>query len=334
MASFYTIFTQFFPPKASLTEDNVPSQVGKVFIVTGGSSGVGFELSRSLYQAGGTVYCLSHHAGRGLAAIEKIKNTVDTSSDTSSPGSLHFIPLDLADLTTIYPAIRKFLAAETRLDVLFNNAGRASLPLCYKTVQSLEPHFGINCAGGWLLTQLLTPILTATAKISPPSSVRITWTSSVLVDVMAPKGGVVMEDVRTPSEQRNIHYAASKAGNWFLAYEWNRRFGASTGVVSLALNPGSLNTNTWRTTPWYHYWPYYFVLGKPIDGARTNLWAGLDKNITIEDGGRYVMPWGRWHTSTRPDITAGLKEEKDGGTGRAVEFWNWCDEVTMPFAKG
>ena len=156
----------------------------------------------------------------------------------------------------------------------------------------------------------------------------------MLVDAMAPKGGVVMKEVRTPSTQRHEHYSASKAGNWFLAYEWNRRFGASTGVVSLALNPGSLKTNTWRTTPWYHYWPYYFILGMPIDGARTNLWTAFNKDITIEDGGRYVIPWGRWHTTMRPDITAGLKEEKDGGTGRAIEFWNWCEEVTKPFTKG
>jgi NAD(P)-dependent dehydrogenase (short-subunit alcohol dehydrogenase family) len=226
MTSFHTIFTQFFPPKASFTEDDLPSQVGKVFIVTGGSSGVGFELSRILYRAGGTVHRMSHHEGRGLGAIATIKSTVQTSTS----GSLHFIPLDLADLTTIYPAISKFLVAETRLDILFNNAGRASLPLDYKTVQGLEPHFGINCAGAWLVTQLLTPILTETAKISPATSVRITWTSSVLVDIMAPKGGAVMKEVRTPSKQCHEHYSASKAGNWFLAYEWNRCFGASTGV--------------------------------------------------------------------------------------------------------
>jgi NADP-dependent 3-hydroxy acid dehydrogenase YdfG len=61
---------------------------------------------------------MSHHEGRGLAASEAIKSTVQT----STPSSLHFIPLDLADLTTIYPAIGAFLAAETGLDILFNNA--------------------------------------------------------------------------------------------------------------------------------------------------------------------------------------------------------------------
>jgi len=39
---------------------------------------------------------------------------------------------------TIYPAISAFLAAETRLDILFNNAGRASLPLDYKAAQGLN----------------------------------------------------------------------------------------------------------------------------------------------------------------------------------------------------
>jgi hypothetical protein len=36
----------------------------------------------------------------------------------------------------------------------------------------------------------------------------------------------------------------------------------------------------------------------------------------------------------RADITAGLKEEKDGGTGMAVQFWNWYEEATKPFAQG
>jgi NAD(P)-dependent dehydrogenase (short-subunit alcohol dehydrogenase family) len=83
-------------------------------------------------------------------AIEKIRSTVHAS--TSKPlGKLHFIPIDLADLTTISLAIGKFLAAESRLDVLFNNAGRANMPLNYKTIQGLEPHFGINFC--WNLAQ-------------------------------------------------------------------------------------------------------------------------------------------------------------------------------------
>jgi hypothetical protein len=51
-----------------------------------------------------------------------------------------------------------------------------------------------------------------------------------------------------------------------------------------------------------------------IDCAHKNLWIAFNKDITIEGGGRYVIPWGRWHTTMRPDITAGLKKKgKVGG---------------------
>lgn len=59
MASLRSLYTQLFPPKPTFTEDNVPSQQGKVFIVTGGNSGVGFELCKILYGTGATVYMAS-----------------------------------------------------------------------------------------------------------------------------------------------------------------------------------------------------------------------------------------------------------------------------------
>lgn len=57
--AFRGLYTQLFPPKPTLTEDNVPSQRGKVFIVTGGNSGVGYELCKILYGTGATIYMAS-----------------------------------------------------------------------------------------------------------------------------------------------------------------------------------------------------------------------------------------------------------------------------------
>ena len=62
-------FSQFFPPKPTLTEVNLPSQKGKVFIVTGGTSGVGFELCAILYQAGGKVYLAGRSEANAQFAI-------------------------------------------------------------------------------------------------------------------------------------------------------------------------------------------------------------------------------------------------------------------------
>lgn len=329
MSWLYLIYTQFFPPKPPLTQSNLPSQHGKVFIVTGGSSGVGFELSRILYAAGGSVYMLTHNEARALKAIEDIKTSV-AAAKTSTPGVLKFIHLDLADLSTIPASVAAFRAAENRLDILYNNAGIASAPLDYKTAQGLEPHFGTNCVGPFLLTKLLYPVLTSTVAQASTNSVRIVWTSSVLVDIMAPNGGVTIAQLSNPSDNRNEHYSASKAGNWLLAAEYHRRF-KDTGVVNITQNPGSLRTNSWRTTPRRFYWPYYPILGKPVDGAHTNLWAGLSQDTTVEDGGRYIIPSGRWHPSPRKDILLALKNNEDGGTGQAKEFWEWCEKQVQPF---
>lgn len=326
----YQIYTQFFPPKPPLTGDKLPSQAGKVFIVTGGSSGVGLELSRILYTAGGTVYMMTRTEAHAMKAMDDIKTSAAASKSPSTHGILRFIHLDLADLSGIAASVAAFCAAESRLDVLFNNAGVASSPLDFKTVQGLEPHFGINCVGPFLLTKLLFPILASTAKQAPVDSVRVVWTSSILVDLMAPEGGVTIEQLNSPDSNRNEHYSASKAGNWILASEYHRRF-RDTGIVNLTQNPGSLRTNSWRTTPRRYYWPYYPILSRPVDGAFTNLWVGLSEGITLEDGGRYAIPFGRWHPSLREDILLSLKEKNDGGTGRAVEFWDWCEQQVTPY---
>lgn len=322
----YQIYTQFFPPKAPLTGANLPSQVGKVLIVIGGSSGVGLELSRILYTAGGTVYMMTRTEAHATKAIDDIKASAAALKSAATPGVLKFILLDLADPSSIAASVAAFCTVETRLDILFNNAGVAISPLDLKTAQGLEPHFGINCVRPFLLTKLLFLMLALAAKTVPMNSVCIIWTSSILVDLMAPNGGVTMKQLESPDSNRNEHYSASKAGNWLLASEYHRRF-HDTGILSLTQNPGSLRTNTWRTTPHIYYWPYYPILSRPIDGACTNLWAGLSEDIKSEDGGRYAIPFGRWHLSPREDILLALKEkEKNGGTGRAVEFWDWREE--------
>lgn len=67
-------------------------------------------------------------------------------------------------------------------------------------------------------------------------------------------------------------------------------------------------------------------------GAYTNLWEGLSEEVSVEDGGRYAIPWGRWHRCPRKDIVDGFKSKEEGETGQAGEFWNWCEEKTREFS--
>lgn len=74
--------------------------------------------------------------------------------------------LDLNDLSTVLKAVSSFLAQESRLDVLFNNAGIAHVPARSISAQGHEAHMPTNYIGTFLLTKLILPILSETAKFS------------------------------------------------------------------------------------------------------------------------------------------------------------------------
>jgi retinol dehydrogenase-12 len=115
-----SLFSAIFPPAPTFTDKDLPSLAGKVFIVTGAASGLGFELAKILYVAGGTVYVAARSASRCEGAIEKIKAQT---SGRKCEGKLKIMVIDLADLGTVEGAADKFMRQETRLDVLVNNAG-------------------------------------------------------------------------------------------------------------------------------------------------------------------------------------------------------------------
>lgn len=215
-------FSQFFPPAPTLTEENLPSQKGRVFLITGGYSGVGLELSKLLYGAGGKIYVAGRSEDSARAAIEEIKGGV---RDTEDSGELNFLFLDLSDLTTIKASALEFLEKEEILDVLFNNAGVSQPPVGRVSKQGHELQLATNCLGPFLFTSLLLPLLKRTAAKSDisGSSVRIIWTSSQVVDLSAPKDGLDIQELDTPPKDNFQNYVNSKTGNWFLASEFGKQ---------------------------------------------------------------------------------------------------------------
>lgn len=117
------ILSQGFPPKPTFTEQQLQDLSGKVVIVTGGYSGVGYQLSKLLYAKNAVVYIAGRREDVGQEAIASLK-----AADPDSKGRLEFLQLDLADLSTIKASANAFLEKETRLDVLWNNAGIMRLP--------------------------------------------------------------------------------------------------------------------------------------------------------------------------------------------------------------
>jgi NAD(P)-dependent dehydrogenase (short-subunit alcohol dehydrogenase family) len=321
-------WSQVFPPAATFTGDNIANQEGRVFIVTGGYAGIGFHVSDLLYKAGGTVYIAGRSEDRANAAIETIRK-----ASPSSKGGLRFLELHLHDLTSIGSTVSRFQAEQDKLHVLFNNAGVSLLPIGSKSVQGHELHMATNCLGPLLLTKLLLPQLKAAAAAtaqepgSLSGSVRVIWTSSQVVELAAPKGGMVYSDLIDPPRDSSQNYTNSKTGNWYLASEFARRVGTENGILSLTTNPGALKTELLRHTSGFFRFMLSPLLYPPVYGAYTELYAGLSKDLTLEaNGGAYIIPWGRLHPGMRENLMDGLKTREEGGSGLAKKFWDWCEE--------
>jgi NAD(P)-dependent dehydrogenase (short-subunit alcohol dehydrogenase family) len=349
--SFGSMRTQYFPPAPTFTEKDIGRQDGKVFVVTGGNQGVGLELIKMLYPTGATIYMASRSEERAQAAIKEV-----TSVDLTKASHVKFLHLDLADLNSVRSAAAAFAEQESRLDILWNNAGVGGQPVGSKTKQGIEMHMGVNVIGPLLFTELLLPQIKAAAASSPKDSVRIIWTSSWMTEGGSPKGGFVLEDLKNGGkEDAYSNYATSKASNWIIANEAANRWGKDgiisvseiyqntprlwiditfnsiycctsnnyllTGRFQVVQNPGNLQTHIYDTQPRLMMFFVNMILYPPKHGAYTELFAGLSPEITEKHQGAYIIPWGRIQPrNPREDIYEAIE------SGKGKELWDWCDE--------
>ncbi|GKT66267.1 short-chain dehydrogenase [Colletotrichum tofieldiae] len=304
-----------FPPKASLTEETLPDQSNKVFIVTGSSGGLGKELAKILYSRNAKVYLAARSETKTIAVINEMKALYP-----QSRGHCEYLHLDLNDLTTIKQSAQDFLSKESRLDVLWNNAGVMTPPQGSKTAQGYELQLGVNVLGPFLFTHFLHPALSAAAKAAPKDSVRVVWLSSGLA-AMAPKPPVDFRNMDySKDESANTKYARSKAGNVVIAAEFARRT-TNEGIISMSVDPGVYMTDLQRTMPWYQKAVARMIARDPKNGAYTELFAGLSPTITETNNGGWVVPFGRI-ASGRADLL-----EKELGK----KYWEWAEEQVRPF---
>ncbi|KAI0412979.1 hypothetical protein F5X98DRAFT_353387 [Xylaria grammica] len=320
--------SQLFPPKPGFTEEDLPQLDGKVYLITGANTGLGKELARMLYSKYARVYIAARSESKADAAIDDIKKAAP-----NSLGSLAFIKLDLADLSTIKASAENFLRREKRLHVLFNNAGvMKPAPADSKTAQGYELQLGVNNVGTFMFTKLLTPILAATAKTEAPGLVRVVWVgSSAGESPFSPKGGVPLDNLDYHNDMGWFpKYAISKAGNYLQGSEFARRHKAD-GIVSVSLNPGNLDSELWRNQPYLiGKLLKWTILHAPINGAYTELFAGLSPDVTMEKSGGWIVPFGRF-MHPRKDLKEATKTKEEGGSGIAQEFWEWNEQQVRPF---
>jgi NAD(P)-dependent dehydrogenase (short-subunit alcohol dehydrogenase family) len=260
-------------------------------------------------------------------AEKAIQALVSSSPVPKTPGKIKFLLLDLNDLLSVKTAAAIFAAQESKLDVLWNNAGASahSFEIGDRTAQDLEPLVGTNCVATLLFTTLLLPQLRAASSHESPA--RVVWTSSFLAEGASPMNGIDLSLLETGTRDKTRNYAISKAGTWMLGREFARRYGGD-GIVSVVLNPGNLRNEGWAKVDKVTMFFIRHVLYDPRFGAYTELYAGLSRDIGMEENGAYVIPWGRVRGDEgcpRKDILNAIRSEEDGGLGYAEKLWEWCE---------
>lgn len=194
---------------------------------------MGQETAKILYSKNATVWAAARNEEKNLEAIKAIK-----AAHPSSSGKLEHLHLDLGDLTTIKSSVEKFLANESQLHVLINNAGVMVPPQGSKTTQGYDLQLGTNCVGPFLFTKLLTPVLKKTAKTAPKNSVRVVWVSSSAAESLSPKNGLDVENLDYSKDDGIFmnklggKYGVSKAGNYYHSTELARRH-RDDGIISV-----------------------------------------------------------------------------------------------------
>jgi len=275
------------PPKSKWFPDQMPDQTGKVAIVTGGNTGIGFSTCMHLVEHNARVYMAARSAAKANEAIQKIK-------ELTKKEDIHFLQLDLADLPSVKRAVEEFTSKEQRLDMLFNSGGVMVPPKTMLTAQGYDGQFGTNTLGHGVFTYLLLPVLLETAKKT--GDVRVVHTASN-GHSFAPKVGIPWDQIKDGPEREKAWnewtaYGVSKWGNVVFSNELASRYGAQ-GLASTSLNPGGIRTDLQRHLTGVSAWVISKILHdlEPY-GALTQLYAGTAPEAKGLNG-KYLIPWAR-----------------------------------------
>ncbi len=200
---------------------------GKVAIVTGSNTGIGYETALDLYKKGAKVYVASRNEEKAQNAIERMKSDGGT-------GELIFEKLDLASLSAVKIFADNIINAESRLDLLINNAG-IMIPPQEKTEDGFEIQFGVNFVGHFALTGHLFNLLEAT------KGSRVVTLSSI-----AHRGAKIdFDNFRLEKDyQPWREYGQSKVADIIFTLEFEKRLRKNGNqIMSLAAHPGYSETD-------------------------------------------------------------------------------------------
>jgi NAD(P)-dependent dehydrogenase (short-subunit alcohol dehydrogenase family) len=294
------------------TATNVPSQKGRLAVVTGANSGIGLSAARELARAGATVILACRDTEKGAAAAKDIA--------AQAPGSdVTVTALDLASLASVRGFADSFNSEHDSLDLLINNAGVMAPPR-RTTADGFELQFGTNHLGHFALTALLID------KIQGREDARVVTVSSGAHRF----GKMNFDDLQGERHYRRWGaYGQSKLSNLLFMFELDRRLRASGSAVrSLAAHPGYAATHL-QSAAAPQPDRFLMALANPIFaqsadmGALPTLYAATYPGL---EGGTYIGPGGFAEQRGYPkpvEPTPAAHNEKD-----AARLWQVSEELT------
>jgi NAD(P)-dependent dehydrogenase (short-subunit alcohol dehydrogenase family) len=215
------------------TEADIPDLHGKTAVVTGASTGLGFETARMLAGHGAAVVLACRDMGRAQAAASRIAS--------AAPGAqVRTMKLDLASLASVRQAAAWLRTEYQHLDLLINNAGGVN-PRYGRTEDGFETTLATNHLGPFAFTGLVLDLL-----LAAPGS-RIVTVSSV----GHRRGTIHFDDLHFEQGYRYQHaYFQSKLANLMFTYELQRRLASAGAPASaIAAHPGNARTRFARDMP-------------------------------------------------------------------------------------
>ena len=285
---------------------------GKVFFITGCTSGLGLETARAIHATGADIYFTGRDAQKGEEIREALLRD-------GKPGKAEYVEMHLDSLDSVRAAATEFLRRSDKLNILICNAGQCQniIPLLRrlfisplpsghtnlhfttgvrgypkgKTKDGFELHFGINHLGHFTLFQALKDILIASSTASFHSRVISLSASGHR------QSGIRFDDIHFEKDEEEyqplLGYAQSKTANIFMAFEIDRRY-RSQGLHGLAVHPGGImGTNLNRLTPSDQITALAAIpdvairLKSAEQGATTTVWAAIAKELEGK-GERYL----------------------------------------------
>ncbi|KAI8843345.1 hypothetical protein BJ741DRAFT_590617 [Chytriomyces cf. hyalinus JEL632] len=304
------------PNPTNFSTASIPDLAGRVFIVTGGNTGIGYETCLQLAKKNATVVMASRSQERANAAIEKIKAEI--------PGytNIEFLKLVLNDLKQVSSAALEIAQRHPTIDVLINNAGIMASPFALSP-DGIEDQFATNHVGHFLFTRHLLPCLLKS------SHARIVNLSSSYHDKAPTPEGIRFNAINDPKSmdvwQR---YGQSKLSNILFSKQLNKLYGDRIFINSV--HPGFVDTELMRgPEATYGEWlkpifkaVKYFAALTPEQGALTQLYAAASPEI-VEKGlkDRFFVPIAKDATETA-ELTALGKDD-----ALAKELWDFTEAL-------